>query len=114
MRRILAIVLAAALFLALTVQAGAAMTLTTVTRDLSFSGTSANCSATVKDSGKTINATMELWSSNMLWCVWMDSGLSRVDLDGSVTVPTGMTFTLKVYGTINGVPFEAAPLERSN
>jgi hypothetical protein len=57
---------------------------------------------------------MELWSSNMLWCVWMDSGLSRVDLDGSVTVPTGMTFTLKVYGTINGVPFEAAPLERSN
>lgn len=114
MRRILAIVLAAALFLVLTMPAGAAMTMTTVTCDLTFSGTSANCSATVKDSGKSISATMELWSSNMLWSVWMGSGLSRVDLNGSVTVPTGMTYTLKVYGTINGVPFEAAPVISSN
>lgn len=36
MRRILAIVLAAALFLVLTVPAGAAMTLTTVTCDLTY------------------------------------------------------------------------------
>lgn len=114
MRKIRTIVLALVVILVLSLSVSAAMTGTYITKSLTFNGTTANCSATVKDIGKTINATMELWSSNMLWCVWMDSGLSRVDLDGSVIVPTGMTFTLKVYGTINGVPFEAAPIIRSN
>jgi len=46
--------------------------------------------------------------------VWSDSGTSRVDLDGSLNVATGMTYTLKVYGTINGVHFDATPVIKSN
>lgn len=114
MRKRKAGILAVVLLLILATSVSAAMTETSVTRSLTFSGTTANCSATIKDNGKTISATMELWCGSVPMAVWSDSGTSRVDLDGSLNVVTGMTYTLKVYGTINGVSFEAAPLVRSN
>lgn len=112
MWRIRAIVLVTVLLLVLNVGADAAMTAATVTCDLSFSGSNANCSATVKDSGKSITATMELWCGSFPLALWSDTDTSRVDLEGSLTVASGMTYTLIVYGTINGVSFAAEPIVR--
>lgn len=114
MRKGKAVIFVIAMLLVLATTAGAAMAQLIVTRDLIFSGTAANCSASIKDNGKSIDATMELWCGNVPLAVWTDSGTSQVILDGSLTVASGMTYTLKVYGTINGNPFEATPLVRSN
>lgn len=114
MRRIRVVALALVVILALTISVSAATTATSVSRSLTFNGTTANCAANVIDIGKTINATMELWCGNVLLGVWFASGTSYVDLGTSLTVGTGMTYTLKVYGTVNGISFEAAPIVRSN
>lgn len=114
MRGTRTILIAAVLLLVLTVGASAAMTSCYIDRELSFTGTSANCYATIIDSGKSIEATMELWCGNFPLALWSDTGTTRVDLDGSVNVASGMTYTLYVYGTTNGVPFSAQPLIMPN
>jgi hypothetical protein len=108
------IALVLVVILALSLSVSAAMTAPSITKSLTFNGTTANCSVSVRDSGKTINVTMELLRGDVSLGIWSDSGTSLVTLDESLTVATGMIYTLKVYGTINGVPFEAAPIIRSN
>lgn len=100
--------------LSLAFSASATTTATRVQRSLEFSGTSAICSATITDIDKSISATMELWCGNVPLASWSDSGTSSVNLSGSINVPSSMTFTLKLYGTVDGVPFELPPLVRSN
>jgi hypothetical protein len=63
--------------------------------------------------GKDISATMELWQGTTLIAVWFGSGSNSVSISGSASIITGRTYTLKVYGTANGISFEAVPVSRS-
>lgn len=80
---------------------------------LSFSDSTADCSAIVSYTGKEIDATMELWCGTTLVAVWFSSGTNYVSISGSASIITGRTYTLKVYGTANGISFEAVPVSRS-
>ena len=73
---------------------------------LSFDGTTATCTATIRKPGKTINATMELWCGNSLLATWSDSNTNLLTLRKSYNgIRRGQTYTLKVYGTANGIAF---------
>ncbi|MBQ3930756.1 MAG: hypothetical protein II725_00580 [Firmicutes bacterium] len=72
---------------------------------LSISGNQATCSVTVRAPGKTIDATLELWQGSTLVASWSDCRTGIVVLSETVTVVSGLTYTLTVSGTINGVAF---------
>lgn len=78
---------------------------TTRSLALEFEGTTAYCEATVTSPGKTIDVTMALKEGNTVIDSWSDSGTSYVTLEGKCTVTKGVTYTLEVSGTANGVPF---------
>ena len=80
---------------------------------LSFSGTTANCSGTVLDSGKYIVATMRLTHNGTTVASWSKSGTSVVVLSGSCSVVSGQSYTLVISGTSDGVPFSTTPFTRT-
>ena len=81
-------------------------TRTTVSKPgLTFDGTIASCKSTIIASGQTINATLELWQGSTLVASWSDCKTGIVSLSGTATVTSGLTYTLTVSGTINGVAF---------
>lgn len=71
---------------------------------LTFSGTTASCKAIITSSGQ-IDATMALKQGDTVIDSWSDSGRLTVCLEGECTVTKGVTYTLEVSGTANGVPF---------
>lgn len=77
---------------------------------LTFSGTTANCSVTIMELGKDINATMSLWCGNTLVDYWSGNAANMLTLGGSCPVVKGQTYTLKVSGTIGGVLFNGVPI----
>lgn len=72
---------------------------------LSFSGTTANCSATVygNDNSDTITVTMKLWDSGTCLKTWRDTGEGSVKLSETYGVSKGKTYKLTVDATINGL-----------
>ncbi len=76
---------------------------------LSFSGTTANCSGSVTEGGKWINATMTLSHNGSTVGSWSGSGRSNVTLTGSCTVVKGWSYTLVISGTADGVAFSTTP-----
>lgn len=114
MKQVTCLIASLAIILSLAFSASASQESTGIQYSLEFSGTSALCIATITEAGKVITATMELWCGNVPLAIWSDSGTSQVDFYESLTVASGMTYTLKVHGTINGNPFEATPLVKSN
>lgn len=80
---------------------------------LSFSGTTANCSATVTDAGKKLDITLELWHGNDLVDSWSATGDGMVFVQGSCGVVKGETYTLIVTGTADGKAFSSAPFSKT-
>ena len=80
---------------------------------LSFSGTTAICKVSIIDTGKAIDATLELWQGNTLVDSWPGSGTSVVSISGSCTVTKGVTYTLKVTGTSGGVTISSTPVSKT-
>lgn len=76
-----------------------------LTPSLSIDGTVATCKVTVSEQGKDIEVTMELWSGSTLINSWDKTGNSVVLLSESCKVTKGKTYTLKTYGTVDGVSF---------
>lgn len=113
MKKVFALVLVLVLCSIMAFPANAAENSMYVDTDLSFSGNYANCDAVIHYSGKDIDATMELWYGTTLMGVWFGSGTDYVSISGSAGVLPGRTYTLKVYGTANGISFEAAPVSGS-
>lgn len=107
------IAMAAVLVFLLATTANAAVLVTKVTPSLTFSGTTANCSVTVRDSGKEIEATVELWYGNTLIDSWSDSGTSRLTVSGSHTVTKGRTYTMKVAVTVDGSNVNVSPISKT-
>lgn len=78
------------------------------TPSLTFDGTTANCSVSITAIGQPITATLELWQGSTRIASWSDSATSRLIIDEDYSVDKGKTYTLKVSGTIDGVPFMGA------
>ena len=71
---------------------------------LQFTGNTANCKGTVISSG-SISITLELWQGSTKLVSWPGSGNGYVQISQPYTVVSGVTYTLKLNGTINGVSF---------
>lgn len=83
---------------------------TTVVPSLSFNGTTANCSASITDFGGEIKATLTLWNGNRVVDSWYGEGTSVLRISGSCKVTEGVTYSLKVTGTVDGVGFAGSPV----
>lgn len=80
---------------------------TTVFPQLSFRGNMVECSVMIREPGQQITATLELWEGQTLLDSWSGSGSSVLMLEGSHRAVSGRTYTVEVYGTIDGASFEA-------
>ena len=80
---------------------------------LTFSGTTANCEAMITSASDSIKATMTLKQGNRVVDSWSGSGTGIVFLEGDCKVTKGVTYTLTVEGTRNGVAFEPATITRT-
>lgn len=112
MKRLLPIAIILSMLMLLSVPGLAATQANGITPYLSFSGTTASCTATVRGSGK-INATLELWQNNTLVNSWSASGTVAIFLHGTAAVAHGQTYTLTVCGTVGGVAIQATPVTKT-
>lgn len=80
---------------------------------LSFNGTTANCSVAITGPGKDIAATITLWHGNRVMGSWSGSGTSALGVSGSARVNEGENYVLKVTGSIGGVPFDPVRISRT-
>lgn len=86
---------------------------TVATGSLTFSGTTAYCSGSVDDLNKSIVATMTLSHGGSTVASWSRSGTSYVDFYGTCTVVKGLSYTLVISGTVDGVPFSTTPITKT-
>lgn len=80
-----------------------------VVPQLNFRGTTAYCEVSISDAGK-INAVLELWNGTTVVKSWSGEGDDGLFLSGSCSVKSGVTYTLKVSGTIAGTAFTGSPV----
>lgn len=80
---------------------------------LEFSGTTAHCTVTITSPSDEISATLELWQGNTLVDSWEDTNMHYLFIDEYCTVTKGKSYTLTVYGTISGVPFDEYSITRT-
>lgn len=73
--------------------------------DLWFEDKTAYCTTTITSSGDKIEAEMELWQGSTFIDSWSKRGTGSVVLSGEASAKEGLRYTLKVSGTIAGVPF---------
>ena len=86
----------------------------TITRPKMFIvGTTATCSVSLKAPGHYIDATLELKQGSTIVASWSDADTGELTLSGTATVTSGVTYTLTVYGTIDGVAFTPASITRT-
>lgn len=111
-KRIAIVILVIAFVLMFTIPAFAATKAPKVTLTFSINGTTATCKLKVNDMNKYINATMELWQGSTFITSWSASGYSVVGMSETYTVLSGVTYTLKGYGTSGGVSFTAPDVTR--
>lgn len=84
-----------------------------ISPSLEFDGTTANCKVVIISSGDDINATLELWGGSTLVGSWPSKGSSYVSISGKCNVKKGVTYTLKVSGTIGGVSIDYGGISRT-
>ena len=89
----------------LSISAAAAEVRSTVVPTLAFSGSTANCSVRVVNNQASIEVVLELWDDDQLIDSWEASGVSYVSIEETCRVVRRSTYTLKAYGTFNGVSF---------
>ena len=111
-KRITIVILVIALVLMFAIPAFAAAKVPIANLSFAINGTTASCKLTVSDMGKYINATMELWQGSTFITSWSASGYSVVGLSETYTVMSGVTYTLKGYGTSGGVSFTVPDITR--
>lgn len=82
------------------------------TPSLTFSGTTANCSVIVNgESGDEIEAVLSLYRGSTLIDSWPGEGTTAIYISGSASGLTkGVTYTLRVSGTVGGVAISGTPV----
>lgn len=112
-KRMISAILVAALMLIVSVNAAFSVKSVTPLLSLDISGSTAKCSALVRENGKQINVTMELWCGDTLCATWTGSGTNYATASGSYhSVQQGKTYTLNAYGTADGRAFTVAPISK--
>ena len=111
-RRLVSVVLVVAIVLSLCMPTFAAIQMVTVSPSLTFTGTTANCSAAITANGY-ISATLELYCDGSPVDSWYASGYYYVNPGGSTTVAHGKTYTLQVSGTAEGVALNPTPVTKT-
>lgn len=103
-QRVCALIALVILALSISVQAVESRT-TSAKPDLSFTGTTANCSVICRgQSGSdTIDVTLTLYQGSTYVDSWSDSGTGRVALSGSCKAVSGKSYKLVVNYSVNGV-----------
>lgn len=104
MKRI-ALFLAIVLIVSAPLTASATVRSISATPQLSFSGTTATCKATVvgNSTSDKIEVTMKLMYGSSCVASWNGSGNGYVYMSKTATVTAGRTYTLVLEVTVNGV-----------
>lgn len=76
-------------------------------------GSTATCKVTLRAAGQSIDATLELKQGNTVIASWSGIGSGILTLSGTATVVSGVTYTLTVSGTIDGVAFTPASITKT-
>ncbi len=76
-------------------------------------GTTVKCSAVVSFAGQYIDATLELWQGSTLVTSWNKTGTSLVSFSETETIVHGLTYTLTISGTANGVAFPSRSITKT-
>ena len=112
-KRIVSVVLALILVLAVTVTAFADVNSAQTYKSLSFSGTTAFIAASVAQGGAEISLSAELWQGGTMIDYWDDLADNTAAVSGSVSGCTsGLTYTLYVYATVDGDPVYISPISK--
>ena len=98
------------LFAAFAGSAGAAVQEAHISPSLYISGGTVYGSASIRDNGKAISATMELWCGGTKLDECSDSGTGYAFLSVSAAAESGKSYSLYVYGMIGSTPFSITPL----
>ena len=106
-KRLPVLILVVVLVIAFSVPVFASSKIPKARLELTLNGSTATCKMKVTDLGKSINATMELWQGSTFITSWSASGYSVVNMSETYTITSGLTYTLKGYGTSGGVSFTA-------
>lgn len=97
--------MAAVLLLVLSISAQAAtLRIEQISPSLSFSGTTANCTVSIRGNATSdpIKVTMALWNGSTEIASWDGSGTGNVFLSKTATAVKGRSYKLTVDVTING------------
>ena len=70
----------------------------------------ATCKVRLLFPGKDIDATLELTQGGTPVASWSDESYGYLILSGTANVTSGVTYTLTVYGTVDGVSFTPASI----
>ena len=116
-KRVMTFVLAIALAVGATLCSSAAAEIEPralqVRTSLSFDGTTATCETMVISVADDLDVTMTLTRGNIVVASWSASGTGAVLMTKHCSVAKGVTYTLTVTGTRNGVAFEAHPVTKT-
>ena len=107
MKRAFAIFIAVIMILCLCIPVMATSRAIAVSPQISFTGTTANCSTTITALGQEIEANLELWYNGYMVKSWPGSGKSYVEISGTRPVISGYTYSVRVTGTVDGVAFQS-------
>lgn len=69
------------------------------------SGGIASCKARITYSGQSIDATLELYQGSTLITSWHKTGSSVVSFSETENYTSGLSYTLTISGTVNGIDF---------
>ena len=78
---------------------------------LKFYGSTAMCSAAVTKTGKAIEATLELWQDRILVASWHKEDTGTVSFTESVVIPSDVSYTLILSGSVDGKEFDEQRFE---
>jgi len=81
--------------------------------DLSFNGTTANCSISVKEAGSSISVTLKLYKGTTLVKSWSKSGTGKVELDKTWICISGQSYTLNADVIVDGSPVSVTPITKT-
>lgn len=105
MKRVIPMILALVMVLAVAAQASGPMKVPTARPSLTFSGTTATCAVRIRADNSTdaISVTMKLWKGNSCLQTWSARGTGTVTMSKTAAVTRGSTYKMTVDYTINGV-----------
>ncbi|MBR0130369.1 MAG: hypothetical protein IJM08_03605 [Firmicutes bacterium] len=81
---------------------------------LSFSGTTANCAASISQAGASCTLTVELYRGGTRVAYWYDADIGSASVSDTVSgCISGQTYTLRVSGTVDGVSVYYSPITKT-